>query len=337
MILAPGKGSILNFNFGIWTFISVIAIFLLVSCSGSKDQKTEAPDKFTWAIANVVFTAPVWIAKEKGFFRDYNLAPEWKVYNSGHHACIALSKGEAQVANCTDFVAARGIVKDNSLRIIACTNRGMIEWLIARKDRGIHKLSDLEGKKIGLLVGSSSDFYLQLSLRLEQIPIESVEIVNLSPPEQIRALMQGEIDAIQVWDPFATECIQKLGENGVSFRIGEGMLSNWLLMSQKEFLDQNPSVVERIIKALLKAEEYLNANNSEAINIVQKYTQSGYTLENQGFMLTLDRPLLVAMETQARWLKETQPQEYPVVPNYLNFMYFSGLEKVIPERIRLSH
>jgi len=328
------KNRSLHCGFVAMMFCSLV---LLMSCSKLKEQDTTVPQKITWGIGTVVLMAPVWVARDKGFFEEFGLVPEWKQYDSGLKAMIALCNGEVQIANCADFIAAQYVTIDPSVRIIASTTRGQTEWIIARRNSGIRKMSDLKGKKVGLAANSSSDFNLNFSLKLRQIPSESVEMVNLSPPEQIKAIMNGEVDAIAVWQPWVTEAMGRLGENGLSLPVGDdAILQNWLLMSKKEFLDKNSSVVERILKALLKAEIYIKSHEEEAGYIVKKYVGEA-TLENQRSLLTLDRPLLITLETQARWLTQTQPQKYPVVPNFLNFIYFSGLEQVKPERATLSH
>jgi NitT/TauT family transport system substrate-binding protein len=312
------------------------SLVLLISCSKAKEQDKSVTQELRWGTGSVVLMAPVWIAKEKRFFEEFGVVPEWKSYDSGLEAVTALSNGDVQIANCADFVAARYIMTDPSVRIICSIAKGESERVVTRRNRAIHELSDLKGKKVGLLVGSSSDFFLHFALKLQGIPAESVEIVNIAPAQQIEALMKGEVDAMAVWEPWVTQAMGRLGEDGVTFPLADDLTYSWLLMSKKEFIDKNPSVVEQILKALLKAEEYLNTHGREADNLLKKYVGEA-TLENRRFLLNLDRSLLIVLEAQARWLSQTQPQEYPVVPNFLNFMYFSGLEQAKPERVRLSH
>lgn len=59
--------------------------------------------------------------------------------------------------------------KKENISIIVCADEVQTNYLIGRKDRGIENVSDLRGKKIGILLGTSVEFYLGRFLILHGI------------------------------------------------------------------------------------------------------------------------------------------------------------------------
>ena len=65
-----------------------------------------------------------------------------------------------------------------------------------RKDRGIEKVSDLRGRKIGTTFGTIAHFYLGRFLNLNGMNIQDVILVDLkTPAEWVNTIVEGEIDA----------------------------------------------------------------------------------------------------------------------------------------------
>ena len=53
------------------------------------------------------------------------------------------------------------------------------------------------------------------------------------------------------------------------------------------------------------------------------------------FIVTLDQSLVLALEDESRWAMKNGLVGGTKVPNYLNFIYFDGLESVKPKAVRI--
>lgn len=51
--------------------------------------------------------------------------------------------------------------------------------------------------------------------------------------------------------------------------------------------------------------------------------------------VSLEQALLVSLEDQTRWAQANQIVGGTTVPNYLNFIFFAGLDAVRPESITI--
>ena len=78
--------------------------------------------------------------------------------------------------------------------------------------KGIDKPADLRGKKVGMLVGSSTDWYSTKYLKAfdleEGAGSDAVELVSIGAPEWIPALERGDIAAFFGWEPWVTKAQQ---------------------------------------------------------------------------------------------------------------------------------
>ena len=93
-------------------------------------------------------------------------------------------------------------------------------YLIARADRGISDISDLEGKTIGTTFGTIAHYFLGRFLTLNNISTDEVTIVDLkTPAEWVNAVVNGSIDAVATAQPYANSAKDGLGANAVVWSI----------------------------------------------------------------------------------------------------------------------
>lgn len=94
----------------------------------------------------------IFIAQEKGYFRENGLDATVKIYDSGRDAIQDLLAGRIDIGGCAEFVLVNEIFAGrDDLRVLGSIGMAEINELIARKGRGINQQADLKGKKIGRL------------------------------------------------------------------------------------------------------------------------------------------------------------------------------------------
>ena len=86
--------------------------------------------------------------------------------------------------------AVMGGKKITTLAVIQTSNRN--EAIVARRDQGIAKPSDLKGKKIGLTLGTTGDFFADSFLLAHGIDRKHVKIIDMKPDEMAAALAHGK-------------------------------------------------------------------------------------------------------------------------------------------------
>ncbi len=217
------------------------------------------------------------------------------------------------------------------LELFPFLSQAQDQQLVARKDRGITQLADLRNKRVGVAQNTSAEYYLHLLLILEKIQSEDIQVVNLLPSEQMKAVTKGDVDAVMVWEPFATMAKQELGSNAVSWEGQSGQDEYWLLLSTAAVIEKKSRALRRFLAALSKAEDFIKSNEIEAIGIMEKQLESrnlAALWRNHRFGLGLHRPLILKMEAELEWVKSGPNARQSDIPDLHDFVYFDALNSL---------
>jgi NitT/TauT family transport system substrate-binding protein len=280
------------------------------------------------------------IAKEKGFFKENGLEPEIQEFASGPPAVTALLEGKVDVAVAADYVGVINLFSSENLRILAQASKHQVFQVVARKDKGIEEAADLKGKKVGVTKRSAGEFYLGRFLAFNNLSISDLTIIDLPPAEMNRQIETGDLDAVVTFDPHAYNIQKKLGNNIIIWSAQGEQKTFAITYSTNTYIQDHPDIIKRYLRSLFEAEDYMKEKPTEAKNLMArllKYDPSyvDYMLRNFTFAQGLDQELLFSMEDQARWAIDNHLTEKNTVPNYLNSIYFPGLEGVKPEAITI--
>ena len=183
------------------------------------------------------------------------------------------------------------------------------EVVIVPKDSEIKSISDLKGKKIGLVVGSICENLIYNLLKSEDLTLDDVELVNLATSEQQATLEAGEVDAVATWQP----TVAKLTSDGSNIKLadGEGLFkAENTIFGNREYVEQNPEIVQIFIQQYARA-AYELANNKE--EYAEKYADKyGLTpellyaaLEDANFPIVISDEDIADLQGTADFLYET--------------------------------
>jgi sulfonate transport system substrate-binding protein len=192
--------------------------------------------------------------------------------------------------------------------------------VVARPGSGISgdDLATLRGKRIGVSIGSINHLYLIGLLQDLQIPVSEVEVVNTAPPDMPVALQTSGIDAAIVWDPWPITIREQVEGAEQVVRGGGYIPYVGYLVAMREFVEQNPDVVERFLTARAAADRWMRDNPDEAAEAATRWlpgTELGVAQEAMQYNVAQLDPRFsacnyVALDTVAQMLAEqgvTQP------------------------------
>src|SRR5215470_11989632 len=159
----------------------------------------EPPKKIRVAIPSIVIDfAPLWIAREKGFFRDERLDAEITYIQGNIRGVQALIASEVQfgIAGSAGPVGARAAGED--VVIVSVPMNRLDYTFVARQP--VKSPGDLAGKKIGIgAVGGSDEVATSIALRqLGADPKQVTMLVTGGSAERLAALRAGSVDAATV-------------------------------------------------------------------------------------------------------------------------------------------
>ena len=331
--------------------ITLTIVILLLLCAGmvfiwshrEHERKFDGPgEKLTLGIYRYTVSALMLIAQDQGFFARKGLDVTNKHYEYGVLSIKDVLEDRIDIAAATDSVVAWNILQGKDLKILTSVDAGDLIRLVARNDRGIRQWSDLKGKKVGLTVGTVTEFFLDRALTFNQLSRDDIEIVNLSPLNTVDSFREGSVDAIVVWSPLDELAEKELGGKVVSWSVQYGQDYYWLLICKSELIRNRPQAIERLFAALALSENFIASNRVEAQRIVERLQANPQPLSvdkawpNHNLKVSLDQQLVVAMEDAARWFV-SRGYSKGKTPNFLNFIYFEGLEAVKPGAVSIIH
>ena len=301
---------------------------------------TEPSEKVTMGIsATSLLPSMIHIAEEKGYFLEQGVDIEIKGYPTGKAALSAIFEGEVDIGTVADTPIVSNSFKRNDFAIFATIlDSAQHAKVLARKDRNINTPKDLMGKKIGTTIGTTAHYFMTTFFIHNSMDIEGVEIVNLKPKEMVNAIINGDVDAIFAWEPNIYKAKESLGDNAVLLSNKVGYETTFNLVLKNDFIENNPELLKKILKALVKAEEFIKDNREESVVIIASRLESGREEINalwDGyiFRLSLSQYLIITLENEARWYIRGKLTEATEVPNYLDYIYPDALEVVKPEAI----
>lgn len=225
--------------------------------------------------APVVSMAPMWIAKEAGFFKKQGIDVRLVFIASGPIGTASLLAGEADVGIIGGFAPVRAIVAGaKDLVIIGQSKNSMVGAIVGRKD--INGVKDLKGKRHGIdRIGSNPDMYTIAALaRFGMDPLKDLKYVQLgNTGNGIPALRAGTIDSLTTTAPhdlFAQRLGFKVILDITQMKIP---FAATVLMSSRTTVSRKRQELARFMRAYAEAVHYFLTNREGAGQIVAKYTK----------------------------------------------------------------
>ncbi|MDD4929982.1 MAG: NrtA/SsuA/CpmA family ABC transporter substrate-binding protein [Gallionella sp.] len=306
-------------------------------------QTVHAADKLTICYV-ATHSALVPLANLRGFYAAERIDVEVRSFPSGRHTLAAMFAGECALAAAGETPTVHSSLSRNDFRILATISvSGNIERMIVRNDRGIRTAADLRGRRIAVPQFTSAHNFLDAYLAANGLAPQDVIKVYLPAQEIAQAFRSGDVDAVAHWEPNIEVLAREFGSKAKVFT-APGLYSNSiLLLVGRDFLHQNPATVERVLRALLRAERFVKEQPTEGKALMaRQYNLSASDADLiwplHDFSVSLDQSLLFILESTARWeIGLMPPEQRPAPPNYLDFIYLDGLKTVKPEAVTIIH
>ncbi|MCX6986237.1 MAG: NrtA/SsuA/CpmA family ABC transporter substrate-binding protein [Lentisphaerae bacterium] len=321
--------------------ILLASVLLFGACQ--KETKTPAgpSEKITIAYPRSSYAIPFQVALAKGFFAAEGLEVTAQPHEFGKIALRTMMEGKADMAISGDTPVMFAIIAGNKISIVAAiATSKKNEAVVAREDLGIKTPQDLKGKRIGATFGTTGHFFLESFLSAQGIDKNKVRIIDMGPGEMMDALTKGKIDAVAIWNPAIKQFEKELGSNGVVF-YDESIYSDMVCVSVlQEFTKKHPETIKKVLRAIIKAETFIKEKPDESQGLVAEFFKIDKAVivgmwNIMNFVIALDQSLLVRLEDQTRWAQKNRFTDSSEAPNYLDHIYFDGLQSIKPEAVRI--
>lgn len=256
-------------RWGTGALLGAAALVALAGCGSGSAQSATGGFQGTVTIGYENAPDPESVAiVQKDFQKELKVPVRMEYFESGPAALTALASGKLDfMTTLGNPPTAAAIARGVPLKVIWGMERYTTgEGLVVKKSSHIHSLSQLEGKTVALVKGSTSPFELDTALKLHHLSVSGVTELNMSPTEMVSAWKTNQIQAAYVWVPFDTEMAQ---DGGTMLMYDQNVYQEApifnLAVVNSNWASAHPALVEDFIRA-----------EQEGVTFFQQHPQAAY-------------------------------------------------------------
>jgi NitT/TauT family transport system substrate-binding protein len=209
--------------------------------------------------------APFFVADEKGYFEDERLSIDIQPGQGSADALRVVASGRAEFGLVDAGTFVKGVSEGAEATAVGVLLRQMPGTTVVRADSDIEDPADLAGRSVGDAQQASTAVLLPAFLAANGVEEGDVQFVGMGFPARVPSLLEGQVDAI---GGYAQEFV------GI---LDEARLFNWyeygidaygtVVVVNNAFLEENPDVVERFMRAAALGLEDTFADPQEAAEL----------------------------------------------------------------------
>ncbi len=238
-------------------FLVIVGVFVYLGVSTA-----EAEEKLRVGALRLTSSAPLFIAAEKGYFADEGLNVELKFMRSAQPVAMALASGDVDVG-ATGLTAGLYNAASNGLKVSIVADKGRV-WpgyrlvgLMVSNDaweKGVRKLSDLRGKRVGVTqMGSTFHYMLGNILTQNGMGLQDVKVTPLGGVKNMMdAVSANRIETAFMVQPFCT-VMEKKQVGHVMLWAGDEMRYQIAAIFFSEKLAENEGLSLKFLRAYIRA------------------------------------------------------------------------------------
>jgi NitT/TauT family transport system substrate-binding protein len=185
--------------------LDAIATVLIAAALLATAGTAHAADKVSVGVLRFVSSGPVFLALDRGYFKDAGLDVDLTFFEAAQPIAVAVVSGDVDFGSTAFTGGFFNLAGKGALKIIAAQSKeekgfegNAILVSNAAWDKGFRKVGDFPGHSLGITqVGSSFHYQIGQLARLLGFDIKSVDLKPLqSLPNMVAALKGNRVDAI---------------------------------------------------------------------------------------------------------------------------------------------
>lgn len=213
------------------------------------------------------------VAVPKGFMKARGLELEVLPFLSGPAINEAAAAGRIQAGMEGNLPFTSLIANESPIRCIAALNPLIKHATLVPLDSPLKSLADLKSMSskpdVGIVTGSSSEFYFQEALRAHGLEVgRDVTLKTLTPPDLL--LIPKGLAGVVQWVPYVWDHLDfRKNARQIDSIFPYNMYMGNLWVS-REIIDNAPDVVQALMDAYAEGVNYTRYNPKDAIEITQQ-------------------------------------------------------------------
>jgi len=217
----------------------------------------------------------VWVAKDKGYFKDAGLDVTIQK-GAGNAQILGLIKGKQADFAALDFTGAEiqaGKGTFTNWRAIAAIHQQSLVSIMTTADTGITKPTDLSGKTIATATGSVSELLFPAYAKLAGLDPTSVKIQGAQTTALNSLMAQRKVDGLSTFllSKKALETASKKQVVVLPYSQYLADLFGNAIIARDDVIASDKDEVQKFTDAIMKGLQYTIDHPDEAAQIMNKY------------------------------------------------------------------
>jgi NitT/TauT family transport system substrate-binding protein len=271
------------------------ALAIVLALGTGVAVRAEEPLKAKIGVLRLSSSAPVFIAEDKGYFRDAGLDVELKFFDAAQPIAVATTSGDVDVGITAFTAGLYNLAGKGTLKVIGGMSREkagypLIGYFASNNAyaAGLKSPKDLAGKRVAVTqVGSSFHYSLGLLADKYGFQLSSVKVVPLQSLSNAAAALKGEtVDAAllpastarKLMDDGGAKLLGWVGDEtpwqlGAVFASPKTLANKALVTKLLAVLDRADREYHDVILASVKdGKAAINDQTRPLLEIIAKYT-----------------------------------------------------------------
>lgn len=220
------------------------------------------------------FQAPIWAAKEGGFFAKYGLDVELVMIPGGTQSIQALISGGTQLSQSSAAAPMHSRLGGSDVIIIASSINKYPFSVVARPE--IKNPADLVGKKVGVVrLGGSNESALRKVFALWGINPKSVIFLQMGEAaSRVIALSTGTLDATVLAPPHTLKARAMKMTVLADLKDLPIYYPQSTIAVRESLLTRSPQLVKNFLKAYMEGVHWFRANKAQSLRALGRYMRT---------------------------------------------------------------
>jgi NitT/TauT family transport system substrate-binding protein len=253
------------------TAAAMALLLVLGVMSGCRDNGEAPLSQEPIRIGTYTWPGSYWVdvASDKGWFAEAGLNVQRVDVDLKYFASMEdVVAGRLHAMGFSQYDLVRHAAAGHDLTgIIAIDYSEGAEALIARP--GIRQLQDLRGKKLALHRGTYLEYLLSVVAERSDVLLNEITLVDRSSDDALEDFRAGRVDAVLVWEPYATEARDAGGVQIFSTADFPGLTYSVFTL-RTDFIKAHPREVEALVEVWHRADHFVREHPEETCAIVAR-------------------------------------------------------------------
>ncbi|MHC4202930.1 MAG: ABC transporter substrate-binding protein [Planctomycetota bacterium] len=257
--------------------VIVIAVALLVlALVPLKKQRGGGPEKKLTRVTfrmNWKLTAPhavYMLGKDLGFYEEEGID---LVILEGNGSVttgqlISNKSDTFGLADCTALIPV--MAKGLPIKAVAMVTPTSSLAVVARADRGVRTMKDLEGKKIAVTAGDSITQIWPAVAAVNELDESRIQLVYVDAAAKVPTTLEGRTDALMGSADDQSFVLEDNGVPAVSLMFADYGVNilNLGIFAHDDLIKGDPGLIRRFLRATKKSHVALEANRAKALQLL---------------------------------------------------------------------